>query len=120
MPFINQLGCFVISLMVMSFGVRVYIFKILDRLANGEDMSIKQARYPLYFMLQVMLSLMLACFWTLGISLEAIQSLITHHELKISALSLIQFSVILIFGVLNIFLIMRPLINKITKLREKN
>lgn len=118
MPLMNQLSCLVILLMVISFGIRRYIFKILDRLINGEDVSIKQAKYPLYFMIQVMLSVTLAIFCCFGLLIEAIQSLLTHHELTISALSLIQSSVILIFGVLNIFLVMKPLKDKIAKLME--
>lgn len=120
MPFLNQLGCFAIFLMLINFGVRIYIFNILDRLINGEDVSIKHARYPLYFMLLVLFSLTLAGSCGLGILLQAAEMLLTQNTLKIPVLSLTQSSVILILGVLNGFLIMRPLKNKITTLSKRN
>jgi uncharacterized membrane protein YcgQ (UPF0703/DUF1980 family) len=105
--------------MTINFGIRTYYFKILDRLANDEDVSINQAKLPLYFMFVVMISFTLAFFVGIAMLVQVFIS-VSQHSPEVSILSMIQLGVLVIFGVLNIFLVMGPLMHKITTLKERN
>lgn len=107
-----------ITLLVITFGIRWYIFNILDRMINSDPtITIVQAKLPLYYLVLLMFTIGFNFIGGFYFMISTLGNLFDMKQ-QIDYLPILEFSLIMFFGMLQMTLILRPLKIRISKLQK--